>query len=235
MYQIALALLAICFGGILELFTLPLRVQPSTGNPVALRGTATAVTKVAAEPEDSFTADVLTTNVSDRKIVLVIIQLHLKGFVNADVTDIRAQDFYFEGQPFEPKSTTVIHGGFPFVRRKSVNPPDPASAKASAKVVYVQFADGSSWGDAGRAREIMEQREYDLNRLRALEQTFRLQGSSEFVSKLLETSGPAPFHRGIVNKLRSEYLTNKSPEKTHQDLLLMIENAELYESAWGTK
>jgi hypothetical protein len=60
------------------------------------------------------------------------------------------------------------------------------TATADAKVIFVQFSDGTNWGSNRRAKGAFLERERTLQKLEHLAGTRQAQGRDQFVKELLE-------------------------------------------------
>jgi len=111
------------------------------------------------------------------------------------VNDTSLHEYYFS-ELFEPRSTEEREWTFgPFVSRTEVTseegkkwvdlePARGAQQKVSASVLFVQFADGSTWGDREEAKAALATRRESVKRLFELESIYRHEGEAAFVEDL---------------------------------------------------
>jgi hypothetical protein len=197
---ILIALLAVCAAvpqhAEQESFISVVDLSPR-GSPLLVRGDVTAKDRPTGKLRYSVAGRVSVTNVSSKPILLTIVSL--KGTNVPGVNDKWSRDYYFS-DPFEPQSTENHEWIFgPFVSRMEVKsdedskwvdlePERGAPQKVTASVLFVQYADGSSWGDKEEANTVLAVRQETVKRLLALASIYREKGEKALVSALAESS-----------------------------------------------
>jgi hypothetical protein len=73
-----------------------------------------------------------------------------------------------------------------------------------ATVVFVQFADGSTWGDATAGREILLDRARELGELKRLAEVYEANGNAEFVAALEN-----PSSCNAIKYLHEQFVKNR--------------------------
>lgn len=159
-----------------------------SGAPLKVTGTVTANDRPFEVPRYSFAANVAMTNVSDKPILLMLVTLDIVTALPMSLNYLEEEDYFFEQRLLQPRSSAMLQrvlGKFGEPSRKedfSVK----AKPSAHARVTFVQFSDGSSWGDAVAAGRSLSNRQKALERLEVLDQVYRKRGKKEFLSQLLQ-------------------------------------------------
>lgn len=159
-----------------------------SGAPLKVTGTVTASDEPSEVPRYRFAANVAMTNVSAKPILLMLVTLDIVSTLPMSLNHLEEEDYFFEPRLLQPQSSAILQralGKFSEPSRKEdllakVRP------SAHAKVVFVQFSDGSSWGDAVAAERSLSNRQKALERLEVLDQVYRKRGKKEFLSQLLQ-------------------------------------------------
>lgn len=167
---------------------LPVVDVSHSGAPLKVTGTVTANDQSSEVPRYSFAANVAMTNVSAKPILLMLVTLDIVSALPMSLNYLEEEDYFFEPRPLQPQSSAMLQrvlGKFGEPSRK-----DDLLAKvrssAHAKVIFVQFSDGSSWGDAVAAERSLSNRQKALERLEVLDEVYRNRGKKEFLNQLLQ-------------------------------------------------
>ena len=167
------------------------------GSPLLVKGNVTAKDRPREKLRYSVAGRVWLTNISSKPILLTIVSL--EGTNVPGVNDKWSQDYYFSDS-FEPQSTENHEWTFgPFVSRMEVKsdegskwvdlePERGAPQKVTASVLFVQYADGSSWGDKEEANTVLAVRKQTIERLMALASIYREKGETALVDALSEST-----------------------------------------------
>lgn len=210
--------------------TIPIIIAPQSGTPVTLYGTVTAADSRPARFRYSYRVNTSATNVSDKGILLMITQVQ----VNREVSDdklatterslTKIDDEFFNSSLFGPTATKTSDDFLaPLDGLPADSEAEPAAATAVAKVLFVQFADGSLWGDGKAAEGALRERGLALERLRLLQETYWTMGEQQFLAELLK-----PSQLVAVRSLQGIYLENKDAGAVIERLTLMLHNGELH-------
>jgi hypothetical protein len=189
--------------------------RSSRGSPLLVKGDVTAKDKPTEKLRFSIAGRVSLTNVSSKPILMTIVSF--EG-TNVQLNYRWSQDYYFS-DPFEPQSTENHEWtSGPFVSRMEVKseggskwvdlePERGAPQKVVASVLFVQYADGSSWGDKQEANTVLAVRRESVKKLMALASMYREKGETAFVDALSEcTDLPA------ISSL--QYFSQRSDDKS---------------------
>jgi len=146
--------------------------------------------------------------VSKKGVVLTVVHFDASG-VNAPGLDNNYEMDRFFGRPLRTGDLEKIKDAPISFGRATVNGtlvpehvhhhPHP---KATAEVTFVEFVDGSTWGDVDAGREFILQRMSTLGELKRLEQVLNVQGTDEFAREL--SNSAASFQFPAIGALVSE-------------------------------
>jgi hypothetical protein len=203
-----------------------------SGSPLLLRGDLIAYDKPTEQLRYSVKGKISVTNSSSKPIVLTVVSL--KGTNVPGVNDTSSQDYYFS-ELFDPQSTEEREWAFgPFVSRIEVKsdegtkwvdiePARGAQQKVTASVLFVQFADGSTWGDRDEAKAALASRRNSVKRLTALATLYRDDGERAFIDDLLKPSD-------LPAILSLQYFCRNSDDKSKvvDRLFRMLASAEVH-------
>ena len=87
--------------------------------------------------------------------------------------------------------------------------------------MFVQFADGSTWGDPDEGEEVLADREVILKELADLARAYQTEGAAQFGSLLMKLRPD-----GVINQLKSSYQATGDAESTMKLLNQKLQNAE---------
>lgn len=208
--------------------SIPLVFGQGSGCPVLLRGAITSISKqdAAGHAFDSFEGTILATNVSGKDIVLLITRLHTIG-LPGDNTEFGIYDYFFS-DVFESNGTREFPtSGPPVLEGPTIQRPIGLKAKATASIIFVQFADGSTWGDAEAAKDALHQRQAAWDKLKALANTLRSRGERQFVAELTQPVEPGSPGEVYVGSVRRAY-ANGDPSSAIEELNDKLDAADLH-------
>jgi hypothetical protein len=153
-------------------------------------------------------------NVSSKSILLMVVHLSATSGPGQDET--YSQEYFF-GDTLAPGQVEVSHdpeqrfgasvvNGEPLPYRKD---PHPA---AQAHAEFVQFSDGSTWGDADSAKDVFETRRKTLEELDLLEHLYEQAGESAFLDELARADDSLNVIRQIKDECSEK---TADPKCTH--------------------
>jgi hypothetical protein len=128
-------------------------------------------------------------NVSTKSILLLIVRLEASGGLGRDQ---KYSQEYFFADPLGPGQVEVNHepehrygtsvvNGEPVPYKKDRHP------AAQAHAEFVQFSDGSTWGDADSATDVLSIRRQTLEELDLLEHLYEQAGEGAFLDEFART------------------------------------------------
>ncbi len=167
-------------------------------------------------------------NLSGKAVVLMIVHFESSGVHGPSLSEIYLEDHFFGSDVIESGNLENLRSspsrfGDTMVDGQPVEytAEDGALPTATAQVVFVQFVDGSTWGDAELARVALDDRKRTLEELRRLEVVFRTGGEDVFKKEL-----PKNGNRPCINSLLNSCKDNTNPNPLHDGVSTMIEAAE---------
>lgn len=161
-------------------------------------------------------------NVSDTPILLNVVRLR---FVTAHikVTYLEQDDYYFQEVMLQPGSSTYLSIKLPFGRSSAVYDARPIRPHADAKVVFVQFANGSKWGDSNVADRAINERKLALDSLESLSKISKNDSEQNFVRALMQPTELEP-----LLKLQELYHNSKDYSSVSLRMNEMLQSARVH-------
>jgi mannitol/fructose-specific phosphotransferase system IIA component len=169
----------------------------AANSPLEIEGDVRTFDKPAEQARFMIVGRLSVTNISSKPILLTV--LKLKGINVVGVNDTSIRDYYFS-EPFEPQKSENQEWTYgPFLQRAQlkteegpkwvdVEPIKAVRQEVIASVLFVQYADGTGWGDREAAKDALAAREETRNRLTALASIYRDEGEKAFVDSLMQPS-----------------------------------------------
>ena len=181
--------------------------------PVSLSGTATT----GSDPQSRLTFRISVRNLSEKDIILRVLRIEIfePSQQNGPRSVVRSDECFFGSQLFAAHSTDTIEEA-PY---SPYEQPTPSVVEVAS--VFVQFADGSTWGDPDEGEEALADREVILKELADLAMTYQTEGAAQFGSLLMKLRPD-----GMINQLRSSYQATGDAESTMKLLNQTLQNAE---------
>src|SRR3989441_5955814 len=164
-------------------YTVPVTDKSDPGSPLKISGTASFTERIVANSVTSY-FKVEALNVSGRTIVLLLASFDEAGPHGGGTHHLVKIDHFFWGD-------IAPGGSFVLARSRSGRRTYPLETavepKAEVGVQYVQFVDGSTFGDETRAKGILGLRRVILESLRRLDTAT---GKEEFLALLAQKIQP---------------------------------------------
>jgi hypothetical protein len=166
---------------------IPVMEVSDAGAPVRITGHITAKDQLSEVLRYSFEGDVDLTNVSSEPILLMVAKIDVASKLPVSLSYSEEDDYFFESKMLRPGSSAKLQPvlgtfGEPQRSRKSF----VAEPSARARIVFVQFLNGSTWGDPVAAERLLRNRRLSLKQLEILKEDYRRQGEEEFQKTLLQ-------------------------------------------------
>jgi len=172
-------------------YTIPVVDKSESGSPLKISGTASFTELIVADSvksSSSFKVD--ARNVGEKAIILVRAHFEKTGPHGVGTHQVIQRDHFFWGNIAPGESLVLARG--PLAKRPSaccISPRGPANElKAEVRVQYVQFIDGSTFGDETTAKDILGTRLAILDALRRLDNA---SNSENFLALLEQKIQPA--------------------------------------------
>lgn len=139
--------------------------------------------------------NVTAKNISAKPILLLVGDLDAIGPHSNGGMRLSTEGFF--GYPMQPGETIALAQGTNTLVSCCINPIDrPSDVKSGFHLLFVQFQDGSTLGDADEAQDVLSTRAKTLSALRELAKAAN-QGEQQFQSQLQQQSGAAGVLGGI--------------------------------------
>ncbi|MGA2234436.1 MAG: hypothetical protein ABSG23_03110 [Terriglobales bacterium] len=193
---------AICSGQI------KMRLQDISvkGSPLHVSGAMLFEDDASKAVRYSYQVEGSIANMSGRGVVLVVIHFASSG-VNGPSLDYTYQnDDFFSSDILQPGKDERFHSsplrfGAPTVNGHPV--PDDLDARsapvATAQAMFVQFIDGSTWGDADLGREPLVVRNQTLTELRRLQRVLAQEGEQALKNELSKSENLLPCISAVMD------------------------------------
>jgi hypothetical protein len=211
--------------------TIPLMLGQSANCPITLSGTVLYVDDKPEPLPYSFRVTINATNVSSNEILAVIVNTKITGNFKIELQSTRKEDYFFHDKLIGVKTSVQFEddaGPFGSPRPKIDQLPKPSEAIAT--VVFVQFADGSTWGDAAAGREMLLDRARELSELKQLAEVYDAKGNAEFVTALENRSSG-----NAIKYLHEQVVKNRNNATiVFKTLSSMIASADHHQVAMGS-
>jgi hypothetical protein len=178
-------------------FALQVLTPTEANAPVSLYGTLTGNTDSAGSHQFSCAAHLSITNVSNKPILLIVTEsrarLKANGVVVATLDQRDVNDYFLKSDLLAPQKTLTLESRL-FPQRdsaetlKSLNSPS-AKVLADAWVVFVQFSDGSTWGNQTVGKDSLAARERAWRTLEVLNDAYQSKDEQKFMRVLKGPDG----------------------------------------------
>jgi hypothetical protein len=167
---------------------LPVSDVSKAGAPLKVAGRVTAKDQPSEVPRYSFESDIEMTNVSSKPILLMTVTLDIACTLPVGLKYSEEDDYFFESKMLQPGSMAKLQRvlgrfGEPSRKEDFTNEVNPS---ARSSVAFVQFSDGSTWGDAAAGERLLRNRQLSLKQLETLKEDYRKKGAAEFLNELLQ-------------------------------------------------
>lgn len=170
------------------------------GSPISVLGYVTYRYDESNKFPFSYQENIAARNVSDKSVLLMVIHLEAAGTPGQDET--YSQEYFFGGA-LKPGAIEVRdEPGASFGRAVNgiflIDSGHDPHAIAKVRVEFVQFSDGSTWGDADSAKNVLDMRAETLTELDKLEHIYEQAGEDAF----LEEFARADDHLSVIGQLK---------------------------------
>jgi hypothetical protein len=172
------------------------------GNPFAISGTV-ELRETPLENERvrvEISENILAKNISGKTILTFVAWLDLTPAYGGPEHSVRQYECFFAPDVIKPGEDHTLSQPRPGY---SIDPYDPADspqpARAELRIVYVQFLDGSVFGQETLGRHIRSLRKQTWHHLKDLDKTYTKLGEADFLQELSETVEPGEVDVFIEN------------------------------------
>ena len=209
--------------------SLPFTVAKQAGSPLQISGEARAVTLRYDDGRqlDWYFSRIELKNTGAMPMLLVIVGSRLEGFSETIFNNSNVLDYYFEPKLLQPGKTEAVYWPKPtFGNPQVADRPLPPEARATARTAFVQFEDGTTWGDAAEGKEFLRSRAIIEKELRRLLAVASEQGPSEFTKQLLQSEPRTFGGLSVIDEIRDAYAAKKDPQAALDKLKAMLQAAD---------
>ncbi|MCI0423007.1 MAG: hypothetical protein L0312_27920 [Acidobacteria bacterium] len=162
-------------------------------SPVTVSGTVTISEQVSGDQVNySLEESVSATNVSDKTILTMVAWLDVSFTKAPNAHIVKQYECFFAPDVIKPGETHILSTPQPASMRDNFDPAAPLKeAKAEFRAVYIQFLDGSVFGDPAAAKDMLRIRKEAEKALWYLNKVYREKGAQAFVAELQEPNPTA--------------------------------------------
>jgi hypothetical protein len=205
LFSFLLGISGVCYGQL----KLALHDVRKHRTPVRVSGTISFQDDPSQAIRYTYRTEGFLSNVSKKGVLLTVVRFEARGVNEPGLDNSYEMDRFFgravlQAGGLEKIRDFPISFGETIVNGKPVPEevgPD-AHPTATAQVTFVQFVDGSTWGDVDAGREFILRRRSTLGELKRLEQVLNSQGTDVFARDL--SNSAASFQFPAVGALISE-------------------------------
>jgi hypothetical protein len=158
-------------------------------SPVHIAGSVTFSDNSSKVTRYSYQVDASAVNVSKKSVLLLCLRFQTSGGSAPGLDDVYQNEYFLGEGTLAPGALESVHllpsrfsapkvNGLPSVEPSTLSP------TATAQVEFVQFTDGSIWGDRDAAAEVLRVRWATVRQLATLEHTYVQSGEQAFQGEL---------------------------------------------------
>jgi hypothetical protein len=220
-------LLSATIAGAQQEKAIPIMEVSEAGAPVRITGLVTARDQPSEATRYSFEGNLDLINASRKPILLIVARVDVVSTLPISLSYSEEDDYFFEPKILQPGSTTKLQrilGEFGEPQRSHASFASEPSARA--RILFVQFLDGSTWGDPESAERLLRNRKLSVNQLETLEEDYQREGKEVFQKALLKPTLLQP-----VTVLQDLYHEKRDLTPVLTRLNEMLENARTRSTA----
>jgi hypothetical protein len=186
--QFLLSLLVVGLFGTGPESTIKVVEEPSQSSPVAITGTVIAPDRQAGVTAGECKAKLTVRNTSTKPIVVFVFHLEVKGTGYTDWNLTMQQDNFYSEHQLGPGSVMPMEITRRPTPQRVDSDAEEQSPQAVVSVQFVEFLDGTTWGDSAVGLQVKNERRIHLQNLKDLWQVYQTGGDTEFEIALLKPS-----------------------------------------------
>jgi len=156
------------------------------GSPLEISGNVIAGDEGSGVLRYSISRKLTVNNVSSKSIMLTVLEVNTRNISKIDVHATREDDDFFQPDSFAPNTTKTVEESQKFGEPTSGAVFEPAAPEATIRVAFVQFADGSTWGNPDAGKRALRERYLSWDEMKLLSEAYQKEGEKGFGSKLLK-------------------------------------------------
>jgi len=197
------------------------------GSPLRLSGIITAKDRPSESLRYSFERQLTATNLSKKSILLVVLQVSVADLGDQNSKNIVEDDYFFGPNVMAPDAIRAFDQTIgPFGTIATPGTDDkPKEPEATSSVLFLQFGDGSTWGDLKNAERPLQLRQKLWTKLKELNEVYETKGRAAFGTSLLEPSDLA-----VILNFQHQYRADESGAVANK-IKTMLHFAEVHQGA----
>ena len=168
---------------------IPFEDTSVAGSPIEVTGKISVREMIAGNKMSWWEENVNARNISNKPILLLIGSLVEIGPHSSNGGMLISIDRFFYQNVIQPEASIRLASGVKG-HECCINPLDEArDPKANFRVLFVQFLDGSTFGDPASAEDVLARRTSTLHGLQELARTYLEHGEPQFQAQLEQAQG----------------------------------------------
>ena len=193
--------------------------------PIAISGTMIFTDDESETTPYSFRIKASAKNVSPRPVLFFKVAFPLSSDTSPDPAPQEYEhDYFFSPHAFDPASALDFEISLEHYGSRVAGSPSP-HVRATARLVFVQFTDGMTWGDGPDVmKDILKARKTTVYELNVLKDAFDKSGNEGFVAEITRTTYSVPALSALQRVYKEEGL-----EAAKTTAWSMIESATRHE------
>ncbi len=204
---------------------IPAEVVDQQGAPAKISGEVVAKDissdSAPSRTAHSFNADLYLTNESAKPILLMIIDLKVISPFKISLDYTEVEDYFFESTIPQPGSTVELRRNLgTFGEPQGPYEPFTVVPSTRATVVFLQFMDGSTWGDAVAAEKALRDRQRALEQLELLKVDEKKESRKQLLAEIEQPTSLQP-----ISSLQDLYRGKKDLAVVETKVNDMLKNA----------
>ncbi|MCI0625163.1 MAG: hypothetical protein L0387_26555 [Acidobacteria bacterium] len=212
--------------------TLPVVDRTEGASPVTVSGTVTISEQVSGDQVTySLAENIAATNISEKTILTMVVWLDVSFPRAPDVRIVKQYECFFAPDVINPGETHILNTPQPSSMFGNFDPDAPLKeAKAELRAVYIQFLDGSVFGDSAAAKDMLRIRKETEKTLWHLNKIYRKKGLESFAAELQEPDGTAEVDNLLENvrQVQREQGTAEAVRRVQGMLTTAVEREQAF-------
>jgi hypothetical protein len=197
------------------------------GSPLEISGNVIAGDEGSGVLRYSISRKLTVNNVSSKSIMLTVLEVNTRNISKIDVHGTREDDDFFRPDSFAPNPTKALEESRRFGEPTAGAVFEPAAPEATIRVAFVQFADGSTWGNPDAGKRALRERYLSWDEMKSLSEAYQKEGEKGFGAKLLK-----PTDLPAILKLQRLYADSRNDTAVvFNEMNTMLRYADLHQRA----
>jgi len=198
--------------------------RSQANSPISISGNISVTAQERRANEYELKSRIMTTNRSNKAIVLAVIEAHIVDPTRLNLHHKWQEDFFFAPKLFESRSAIHLDEAIQRFAYRSQSHESEERPAAVGRVLFVEFEDGSSWGDKKIVQTVLARRQLCWARLKSLQSTCSDSANPKAcVDEIMQPSDLEP-----IISLQDDYRKEHSYQAVTQRLSDMLNNGRLH-------